>query len=78
MKTAISTPDDIFASADDFARRMGRPRSQVFAAAMREYLARHDEDQVTRQLDTLCAELDTRREADIALVADGLLERVEW
>jgi len=78
MKTAVSIPDDIFASADAFARRTGRSRSELYATAVREYLARHQEDPVTAQLDALFNELDGALPEDLAQAADERLAQVEW
>src|SRR5688572_7418659 len=78
MKTAISLPDDLFASADDFAERASLSRSELYARAIREYLQRHDQDKVTAQLDALCAELDTRLAPELARATRRVLERDEW
>jgi predicted transcriptional regulator len=55
MKTAVSVPDDLFAQADRLARRSNRSRSEVYSAALREYLARHAPDEVTAGLDAALA-----------------------
>lgn len=78
MKTAISLPEDVFESADRLARRTGRSRSQLYADALREYVARHDEDEVTTRLNALCAELDTSLPPEIARASKKILERSEW
>jgi antitoxin MazE6 len=53
MKTAISLPDDLFASADALASRLGMSRSELYATAVAEFLAKHTASQVTAQLDQL-------------------------
>ena len=60
MKTAISLPDDLFATADAYAERSQLSRSELYARALREYLGRHDQDRVTAQLDAV---KDARRSA---------------
>ena len=57
MKTAVSVPDDLFAQADRLAKRSRRSRSEVYSAALREYVARHAPDEVTAGLDTVIADL---------------------
>ena len=47
MKTAVSVPDDLFAQVDRLARHSRRSRSEVYSAALREYVARHAPDEVT-------------------------------
>lgn len=41
MKTAISIPDDLFREVEACSRRLKLSRSRLFAAAAREFLARH-------------------------------------
>ena len=80
MKTAISVPDDVFESVESFAHAAGRSRSEVYSAALREYMARHAPDQVTeavnRAIDALGddAALDQFNRA----AARRILERSEW
>jgi len=50
MKTAISLPDDLFRSADALAARLGVSRSQLFATALAEYLAKHQTRKLTDRL----------------------------
>ncbi len=78
MKTAISLPNDLFATADAYARRSQCSRSELYARALREYLERHDQDQITVQLDTVCAEVDTRLAPEFARAARRLLENDRW
>ena len=78
MKTAISLPDDLFVSADTFAARTGRSRSEVYAEALREYLQRHDQDRITACLDDLASEIDTSLEPAVARATRRLLARESW
>lgn len=55
MKTAISVPDELFARADRLARRTRRSRSEVYSAALREYVSRHEPAEVTETLDRVVA-----------------------
>lgn len=50
MKTAISLPDDLFESADELAERLGVSRSELYAEAVAEYLAKHRDADVTARL----------------------------
>ena len=54
MKTAISLPDRVFREADRHARRTGKSRSQLYAEALAEYLARHAPDAVTDAMNQVC------------------------
>jgi predicted transcriptional regulator len=77
MKTAVSVPDDVFEGAERLARSSGRSRSDVYSAALREYVARHAPDEVTDALDAVA---DAVGETDpfVAAAGDRLLESVEW
>lgn len=79
MKTAVSVPDDLFAQVDRLARRSRRSRSEVYSAALREYLARHAPDEVTARLDVVVAEAGDAESVDIsARIARRTLESSEW
>jgi metal-responsive CopG/Arc/MetJ family transcriptional regulator len=79
MKTAVSIPDDLFARADRHARRSRRSRSDLYSAALREYLARHAPDEVTACLDAVVTELDQAAEdAFAAAAARRTLGSAEW
>lgn len=61
MKTAISIPDNIFGEADTLAGQLGISRSALYTEAIRSYLARHTDSEVTSQLDALYAgQVNTR------------------
>jgi metal-responsive CopG/Arc/MetJ family transcriptional regulator len=53
MKTAISLPDRLFSSADALARRLGMSRSQLYATALAEYVAKHQAAKVTERLNAV-------------------------
>lgn len=77
MKTAVSVPDDVFGRADRFARREGRSRSEVYSAALREYLARHSPDEVTEALDRVVGEIGEAPDAFVAEAARRRLSEAE-
>lgn len=51
MKTAVSLPDDLFRSAEAAARKLRVSRSQLYAAAIREFLDRRRTQSITARLD---------------------------
>jgi predicted transcriptional regulator len=79
MKTAVSVPNDLFAQVDRLARRSRRSRSEVYSAALREYMARHDPDEITVLLDQVVAEVG-EAEADpfVSAAARAALDATEW
>ena len=78
MKTAVSIPDDIFARAELLARRAGRSRSEVYAAALDEYVARHAPDEITDEMNRVCDSLGEQDDAFLTATAHHTLRRVEW
>jgi metal-responsive CopG/Arc/MetJ family transcriptional regulator len=53
MKTAISMEDDLLAEADRAAKRIGVSRSRFLSLAVRDYLARHRQEQMTQRLNEI-------------------------
>jgi predicted transcriptional regulator len=79
MKTAVSVPDELFARVDGLARRWRRSRSEVYSAALREYVARHAPDEIADALDRVVAEAGgTGTEQFSAAAAARTLETSEW
>ena len=78
MKTAISVPDDVFERAERLARRSGRSRSDVYSAALREYVARHEIDEVTDALDRAFASSPEPLDTFMMAAARRTLSASEW
>ena len=78
MKTAISIPDDVYAQAERLARRKKKSRSEVYTEAVREYVARHDTEEITAAINRVEAELTEPPDEFVALAARRILERTEW
>jgi hypothetical protein len=78
MKTAVSIPDEVFEKVERLARRAGRSRSEVFSAALKEYVARHAPDEVTEAMDQVCAEIGDQGDTFMAAAARRILEKTEW
>lgn len=78
MKTAISVPDDVFERAERLARREGRSRSEVYSAALREYVARHASDDVTEALDAVVADVGGGVDPFVGEAGTRTLRTTEW
>lgn len=78
MKTAISLPDEVFQEAERLARRLKKSRSAVFAEAVAEYVARHEPEAITSELDRVADAIDTRLDRPVSAAAARLLRRSEW
>jgi predicted transcriptional regulator len=78
MKTAVSIPDEVFDEAERLARRMKRPRSEIYSRALAEYVARHVPDRVTEAMDRTLAEINQRADDFSRAASRRVLERSEW
>ena len=78
MKTAVSIPDDVFEKVERFARRSRRSRSEVFSAALREYIARHAPDEVTAAINQALEQVDDQKDEFVSAAARRVLEKSEW
>ena len=81
MKTAISLPDELFESVEKIVRRTRKPRSEVYADALREFVARHaPDDEITEALNAALDETG-QSEEDIEILratAGKMLKKTEW
>jgi len=78
MKTAVSVPDDVFERAERLAKREKRSRSDVYSAALREYVARHSPDDVADALDAVVDAVGAGADAFVATASRRTLESSEW
>jgi metal-responsive CopG/Arc/MetJ family transcriptional regulator len=76
----VSVPNDVFEKAEHLARSAGRSRSDVYSAALREYVARHDVEEVTEAVNRVVEDIGAAPGTDEFLrqAARQTLENVEW
>lgn len=60
MKITISVPDELFSAAESLAARLGVSRSQLYANALAQYVAKHAAAEVTGRLDRLYSGEESR------------------
>ncbi len=78
MKTAVSLPDSVFRDAERHARRTKKSRSQLYAEAISEYLARHAPDEVTEAMNRVVDQIKEPTDSFVTAAARRILERTEW
>ena len=61
-----------------FPGRERRSRSEVYSAALREYVARPAPDETTEAMNQACNRVGTGRDMFVAAAARRILQRVEW
>jgi len=78
MKTAISLPDQLFRSGDKLAKRLGVTRSELYARALAEYLAKHRGEQITQRLNAVYAAEPSGLDPALAAAQVQALPRDAW
>jgi antitoxin MazE6 len=78
MKTVVSIPDDVFEKAERLARRTKKSRSELFSAALREYVARHSPDEETESIDRVVDRIGDQTDDFVSEAARRILEKTEW
>jgi hypothetical protein len=78
MKTAVSIPDDVFEDAERLALRLRTSRSKLYARALAEFVARHDDDRVTALMDEAVSEAGGQRDAFVTAAVRQSMQRAEW
>jgi hypothetical protein len=78
MKTAISLPDDLFRAAERHAKRTSKSRSQLYAEALSEYLARHTPEEVTEAMNAVLDKVGTETDPFVSEAARRILRRERW
>ena len=78
MKTAISLPDEIFESADALAERLGVSRSELYATAVAEYVAKHRSQDVTARLNEVYSDEPSGVDPALRSAQARSVGRSEW
>lgn len=78
MKTAVSVPDDLFESADALAERLGVSRSELYARAVEEFVAKHRGANVTARLNEIYAEESSALDPAVSAAQARSLKGDDW
>jgi len=78
MKTTISLPDDVYHGADRLADRLGVSRSELYATAVSEYLAKHRHQDVTAQLNEVYSREQSGVAPELREAQAGSIGSSEW
>lgn len=77
MKTAISIPDELFDLAERYAKESGISRSELYASAVREYLAGRRGEIVTEKLNEVYGEGESL-DPELSRMQTLSLPKEEW
>jgi metal-responsive CopG/Arc/MetJ family transcriptional regulator len=78
MKTAISLPDTLFKAGDSLAKKLGISRSELYARALEEYIARRRADRVTERLNAVYSPEESRMAPALAKAQARAMGSEEW
>ena len=78
MKTAVSVPDQIYASAEMLAKQFGTSRSQLYTLALKNYLKQHSHEGVTKRLDAVYAGKPSELDPVLKRLQNRSLSREQW
>ena len=78
MRTSISLSDDLIAAADALASRLGVSRSELYATAVAEFVAKHTAPDTTSRLDRLYANESSALDAALRRVQQRALGPERW
>ncbi len=78
MKFAVSIPNPLFRKLNQLARWSGRCRSELFRAALEEYVERHGLPELTEAMDRVCSEVGDQGDAFVGDAGRQVLENTEW
>jgi metal-responsive CopG/Arc/MetJ family transcriptional regulator len=78
MKVAISLPDTLFSAAEKHAQHLRVSRSQLYAQALEEYLAKRQDARVTERLNAVHAQAPEPLDPVLAAAQLGTLGREAW
>lgn len=80
MKTAVSIPDLVYQSAEEWAEKLGMSRSALYAEALVAYLKEKKSQEITASLNRSLAEIPPEEQVDpfVQAAAHRLLKNAEW
>lgn len=78
MKTAISIPDQIFKSAEKLAKKLGLSRSELFTKAVKNYIQRTDDDEITANLNQVYSVNDSTLDSGLARLQSKSIPKEKW
>ena len=78
MKTAVSIPDNVYASAEKLARRLGKSRSQLYAQALNNYLSKYQKEVITTKLNEIYLDNDSGIDPLLISLQARSLPKEDW
>ena len=78
MRTAISLPESLLHAADGLATRAGMTRSELFRAAVMDYIENHKHDHVREALDAVYGGRSSQIDDELVQMQVMSLPKEDW
>ena len=78
MKTAISIPDEVFRSAERFARTSKMSRSRLYTKAIAEYVEKYRRRSVTEALNEVHGKSSSKMDPALAKLQQISIFKEDW
>lgn len=78
MKTEISVPNPIFEAAKQLAQELGISVSELYTAALAAYMATYQNGDITKRLDEVYANEDSKVEPGLAVIQVASIGEEKW
>ena len=78
MKTAISIPDAVFRSAEQFAQVSKMSRSRLYTKAVAEYVEKHRQRGITEALNQVYGETRSKMEPVLVKLQEMSIFKEDW
>jgi hypothetical protein len=78
MKIAISIPDPIFSAAEALAAALNKPRSQLYAEAMAQFVSKHSGASITQRLNEVYGREQPALEAVFSRAQSKAIDVETW
>ena len=78
MKTGVSLPDNIFNAAERHAKRMGVPRSRLYAIAISEYLKNQQGCGIKEALDRVYGSQPSKVDPILNAMQNASIRQEDW
>ncbi len=81
METAISLPNKLFYIAEKYAEKHGLSRSELYAAAVSEFIEKRKKKgkkDITQKINEICDTADTSLNPQISAASRRILRDSEW
>lgn len=78
MKVAISLPDSVFEAAERLAEELKKPRSQLYAEAIAEYVGQHDASAITDKLNDVYSKESSKVDESLYRAQTATLKNEAW